>query len=232
MKRWLSIIAAAGLLLYPFAAIAADYGSQTSQTQQGPPVAQPLVREGDFAIRLAAQLNLGNPTDEATAEDVLAKAGVIPVNGWLSDYPVTPEIVGQLQESITKAAAEGKLPMNSEEATKGLNYLAAQMSLPIPAEPGSGPPEGQQAPAGNIQPFSGQQLLLQSGAAGNELLSSAPGLCLYVRLGALPELVVRLLVPGFLYVPQLHDGGCERCGCRERRGCCCAEANHREQPDY
>jgi hypothetical protein len=152
MKRWLSIIAAAGLLLYPFAAIAADYGSQTLQTQQGPPVAQPLVREGDFAIRLAAQLNLGNPTDEATAEDVLATAGVIPANGWLSDYPVTPEIVGQLQESITKAAAEGKLPMNSEEATKGLNYLAAQMSLPIPAEPGSGPPEGQQAPAGTNNP--------------------------------------------------------------------------------
>src|SRR5512143_731116 len=121
MKRWLSIIAAAGLLLYSFAAVAADYGSQTSQTQQGPPVAQPLVREGDFAIKLAAELNLGNPTDEATAEDVLAKAGVIPANGWLSDYPVTPEILGQLQDSIAKAAAEGKLPMSSEEATKGLN---------------------------------------------------------------------------------------------------------------
>jgi hypothetical protein len=77
---------AAGLLLYPFATFAADYGSQPSQTQQGPPVAQPLVREGDFAVKLAATLNLGNPTDEAVAEDMLAKAGVA-AEWWLSDYP-------------------------------------------------------------------------------------------------------------------------------------------------
>ena len=147
MKRWLSIITAAGLLLYPFAALGIDYGSQPSQTQQAPPVAQSLVREGDFAIKLAAELDLGNPTDEATAEDILATAGVIPANGWLSDYPVTPQIIGQLQESIVKAASEGKLPMNAEEATRGLYALAAQMDLPTPAAPGSSPSGGQQAPA-------------------------------------------------------------------------------------
>jgi hypothetical protein len=111
------------------------------------------VREGDFAIKLAAELDLGNPTDEATAEDVLATAGIIPVNGWLSDYPVTPQILGQLQESITKAASEGKLPMNAEEATRGLYYLASQMNLPTPAAPGSAPSsEAQQAPAGKSSP--------------------------------------------------------------------------------
>jgi hypothetical protein len=47
-------IVAAGLLLYPFATFAEDYGSQASQAQQVPPVAQQLVREGDFAIKLAA----------------------------------------------------------------------------------------------------------------------------------------------------------------------------------
>jgi hypothetical protein len=125
------------LLLFPFTAWGEDYGSQTSQTQQAPPVAQPLVREGDFAIRLAAQLDLGNPADEASAEDILASAGVVPANGWLSDYPVTPQILGQLQESIARAASEGKLPMNAEEATRGLYYLADQMNLPTPAAPGS-----------------------------------------------------------------------------------------------
>src|SRR5512143_3106117 len=152
MRTWLSIITAAGLLLYPFAALAIDYGSQPSQTQQAPPVAQPLVREGDFAIKLAAELDLGNPTDEATAEDILATAGVIPANGWLSDYPVTPQIIGQLQESIAKAASEGKLPMNVEEATRGLYALAAQMDLPTPASPGSAPSGGQQAPAAQTSP--------------------------------------------------------------------------------
>jgi len=48
MKKWLTILLAAGLLLYPFAADAADYGTQSSETQQIPPVAQTLVREGDL----------------------------------------------------------------------------------------------------------------------------------------------------------------------------------------
>ena len=128
MKRSLSYVVAAGLLLYPFAAFAAeDYGSQQStQTQQVPPVAQTLVREGDFAIKLAAELDLGNPADEAAAEDMLVKAGVAPLNGWVSDYPMTPQIIGQLQSSVSKAASEGKIPMNAEQATKGLNYLAEQ----------------------------------------------------------------------------------------------------------
>ncbi len=137
MKKWLSILLAAGLLLYPFATFGKDYGSQTSQTQQAPPVAQTLVREGDFAIELAAELDLGKPENEAVAENTLARAGVAPANGWISDYPVTPEIIAQLKESITKAADSGKLPMTSKEATNGLYSIAGQHSLPVPAGPGS-----------------------------------------------------------------------------------------------
>ena len=149
MKKLISVLLTAGLLLYPFASFGQDYGSQTSQKQQAPPVAQALVREGDFAVKLAAELDLGNPENEAAAEDMLAKAGVAPLNGWISDYPMTPEIIGQLGDSIAAAADEGKLPMTAGEATKGLYYLASQMNLPTPA--GSGPgtaPEGQSKPAG------------------------------------------------------------------------------------
>ena len=139
MKQWLSIATAACLLLFPFAAVAADYGSQPSQSQQVPPVAQQLVREGDFAIKLAAELDLGNPGDEANAEDLLTQAGIMPENGWLSDYPMTPEIIGQLQSSIAKAASEGNLPMNTDEATKGLYAVASRMNLPTPADSTSAP---------------------------------------------------------------------------------------------
>ena len=152
MKKRLAIILAAGLFLYPFATYAIDYGSQPSETQQSPPVAQTLVREGDFAIKLAAKLDLGSPTDEASAEDMLAKAGVVPLNGWLSDYPMTPVIVGQLQESITRATAEGKLSMNTEEATGRLYALATELNLPTPAGPESQPAEGQGAPAEQSSP--------------------------------------------------------------------------------
>src|SRR5574342_877608 len=129
MKKWLSILLAAGLLLYPFAGFAQDYGPSTSQEQQAPPVAQTLVREGDFAIKLAVELKLGNPENEAVAEDMLAKAGVSPLNGWISDYPVTPEIVGQLGDSITAAANQGKLPMTAGDATNGLYSLAGETNL-------------------------------------------------------------------------------------------------------
>ncbi len=141
MKKWLSILSA-GLLFYPFAAFTQDYGPQS------PPVAQKLVREGDFAIRLAAELDLGTPANEAIAEDTLAKAGVAPANGWISDYPVTPEILGQLNDSVTNAAAQGKLPMTSEQASKGLYYLASQMDLPVPAgqESSGAGPAGQAPP--------------------------------------------------------------------------------------
>jgi hypothetical protein len=149
MKKVLSYALAAGLLLNPFAAFAADYGSQLPQTNQAPPVAQPLVREGDFAIKLAAKLDLGLPTNEAVAEEMLAKVGVVPVNGWLSDYPVTPEIVGQLQDAIAKASADGKIPMTTSEATRGLYSLTAEMNLPTPAGAGGAPAEG---PAGSTSP--------------------------------------------------------------------------------
>jgi hypothetical protein len=153
MKKWLTIIGTAALLLYPFAAIAADYGSQPLQDQKTPPVAQTLVREGDFAIKLAAELDLGKPSDEATAEDMLATAGVVPSNGWLSDYPMTPEIIGQLKDAVSTAAAEGKLKMGNEEAVKGLYYLAAQMNLPTPAGTGSEAQQGsEQTPAAPPNP--------------------------------------------------------------------------------
>jgi hypothetical protein len=146
MKKWLTILVAAGLLLYPLAANAADYGSPPPQTQQVPPVAQPLVREGDFAVKLAAELGLGNPSDEAVAQDMLAKAGVVPLNGWIPDYPMTPVIVGQLQDAIEQASAQGTLPMSSSEATEALTILAAEMNLPTPAGDGTSAPQGSPSP--------------------------------------------------------------------------------------
>lgn len=145
MRKSLSIIIlAAGLLLYPFATAGADYGSQSSspQNRQVPPVAQPLVREGDFAVKLAAALELGSPESEAEATDLLARAGVVPVNGWIPDYPMTPAVLGQLQDAMAKAASGGALPMNVEEATRRLFDLSQEMNLPTPAAPGTTEAEG------------------------------------------------------------------------------------------
>jgi len=137
MRTPLMLLAAASLLLFPFALCAADNGPQDAQTYDVPPVAQPLVREGDFAVRLAALYGLGSPENENEAEDLLSSAGVIPLNGWISDYPVTPEILGQIQEAAARAASEGRLSMTAEQATRHLYDLASQMNLPVPAGPES-----------------------------------------------------------------------------------------------
>jgi len=149
MGRSLIIYAAAGLLLLPFAAGAADYGQQEALAKDIPPVAQPLVREGDFAVKLAALYGLGVPSNETEAEDLLAAAGIVPLNGWISDYPVTPEILGQIQEAAARSATEGRLPMTAEKATRLIADLAAEMSLPLPV--GAAPE--QQAPVRPYEPY-------------------------------------------------------------------------------
>jgi len=140
---------AAALFAYPFKAPADEYASMQPQNGAYPPVAQDLVREGDFAINLAAKLDLGTPEDEGSAETLLSEAGIMPLNGWLSDYPVTPEIVGQLQSSISKASEDGKLSLSGEEATQRMYALAAEKRLPVPAGSGGAPNAGRQSMPSN-----------------------------------------------------------------------------------
>jgi len=105
--------------------------SQAQQEAGLPPIAQQLVREGDFAIKLYSTLGLGAVQDEAEAESGLGQAGIIPRNGWIADYPVTPDILGELQQSVGAAAADGKIALDKGEALSRLDAVAAELSLGI-----------------------------------------------------------------------------------------------------
>lgn len=107
-----------------------------------PPIAAPLVREGDLAARLSPALGLGTTDDEVEAENRLADAGISPRNGWIADYPVTPDIIGELQQAVGSAADDGKVPLAREEALRKFNdALAAFRLLMTPYSPtGSGEP--------------------------------------------------------------------------------------------
>jgi hypothetical protein len=96
-----------------------------------PPISQQLVREGDFAVQLHSALGLGTVEDEAEAESQLGKVGIIPRNGWIADYPVTPDIFGELQVSVGDAAAGGKIALDKDEALKRLNTVSTELSLAI-----------------------------------------------------------------------------------------------------
>ena len=71
MKKILAFVMVAGLLLMPRA-----INAQTEETAaKPPPVGQVLIREGDFALKLATSLNLGTPGSEAEAESMLTSVG-------------------------------------------------------------------------------------------------------------------------------------------------------------
>jgi len=124
--------------------------AQTARTAttstNAPPISQTLIREGDFAIKLAEGLKAGQAQSEAEAENILASSGIAPKNGWIADYPVTPDIIGELQNTITEAAASGKLAMKKDEATKVFQDLIGQQGLPVRAE-------GERQYAGAEQPY-------------------------------------------------------------------------------
>jgi hypothetical protein len=146
MKKLLVFLSIVSLLLLPLAAytqpVTTVTGASSEQsTSAPPPVSQPLIREGDFAIKLVSALNLGTANSDADAETILTSAGIVPKNGWISDYPVTPVVIGQLQQSIEAAASAGKLPMNSNEAVKTFQTLVADEGLPVQVASETGPGE-------------------------------------------------------------------------------------------
>ena len=110
-------------------------GAQSAETARPvPPIAQPLIREGDFAVKLTEALKIGQAKNEAEAEDMLTSAGIAPKNGWIADYPVTPDVIGELQSAIGGAVNSGKLAMNKDQAIKALQDLTAQQGLPVRAD--------------------------------------------------------------------------------------------------
>ncbi|NWG02995.1 MAG: DUF4124 domain-containing protein [Syntrophaceae bacterium] len=110
-------------------------GTQSAMpATQAPPISQTLIREGDFAIKLVGSLKIGQAKSEADAEAILASFGIAPKNGWIADYPVTPDVIGELENAIVEAADSGRLPMGRNEAVGIFRTAAMELGLPIVAE--------------------------------------------------------------------------------------------------
>jgi hypothetical protein len=126
MKKYLALLTVTLLMLSP-AIAGAEIGQATAD---GPPIAQKLVREGDFAVELTDVFNLGPVGTEEEAESVLTSVGIAPRNGWVSDYPVTPDVIGELQAVIAAAADSNALGMYREHALAAFGDLLDQLGLP------------------------------------------------------------------------------------------------------
>ena len=127
MKRVLVILVAAGLVLAPYTA---SVNAQSS-TSLRPPIEQPLVSEGEFAVELATSLNLTSSQDEAAAESSLAAINIAPRNGWISDYPMTPDIIGEVRESTARSASAGSLSIPEADAAHIVDNVSIAMNLPV-----------------------------------------------------------------------------------------------------
>ena len=127
----------AGLLMFlmPVAAPA-----EVEQARSGPPpIAQSLVREGDLAMSLVQALGLKAADDEAAAESSLGDAGIVPRNGWIADYPVTPDVLAELRTAVAEAAEAGKIPLGKEAAVQRLDSVADQAKLSVRPHDGGNP---------------------------------------------------------------------------------------------
>jgi hypothetical protein len=106
--------------------------AQPAQAQASPPpIGAPLVREGTLAIKLQVGLALGMTDDEIEAENRLADAGISPRNGWIADYPVTPDIIGELQQAVSDAADSGKLAFSRDEALQSFNSTLSESGVSV-----------------------------------------------------------------------------------------------------
>jgi hypothetical protein len=123
------LLIASCLLLMPCFAM-----SQSEQTPVGnPPLEQPLVREGDMAVKLVEALGLGTPGSETEAESILASLDITPRNGWIADYPVTPDIADELRAAVSDAAESGKIAVGKEDALKAVQDIMNGYDLPVRA---------------------------------------------------------------------------------------------------
>jgi hypothetical protein len=128
------------LVLFPIALFGQGQGREMPGpiTANSPPVAQPLVPEGVFAVALVKALKIGQTQNEAEAESMLSAIGIEPKNGWIANYPVTPDIIGEIEETVAMAADAKRLEMGKDQAQKAVENLVAQLGsnvMPGPSSP-------------------------------------------------------------------------------------------------
>jgi hypothetical protein len=151
---------AASTIVFLFSIPVISYGQPAQNEQKAPPVSQVLVREGNFAVKLVEVLRLGMAKNEAEAESILATAGIAPKNGWIADYPLTPDIIGELRRAIGVALDSGKLAMNKDEALMAVQILIDdQWRMPVASgeeqarEYGEYPPAVYEGYEGGYEPY-------------------------------------------------------------------------------
>jgi hypothetical protein len=127
VKRW-------GIFLISLLLAAVSFNPLTQAEEAKsipPPISQPMVSEGILAVSLATSLGVESTDDEISAESRLGEVGIAPANGWIADYPVTPDIIEEVRQSLSKAADDGKVPISRDETLKRYSDTIAGLGLTV-----------------------------------------------------------------------------------------------------
>jgi hypothetical protein len=146
-KKSIFLIGMMMVVLFPLALYGQEQEGRAAVQRAAisPPVAQPLVPEGVLALELVKALRMGQAQNEAQAESMLSAIAIEPRNGWIAEYPVTPDIIGEIDEGVAAAVDAGKLGMGKDQAREEVKDLVARLGLNV--TPGPPPPSGDAVPA-------------------------------------------------------------------------------------
>jgi hypothetical protein len=137
IRRLLIPVLAAGLLLSGAAFGQSGDNLQSSATSTItadtglPSVEQALVPEGIFAMQFAEALKLAPIPDEAKAVALLSGLGIEPQNGWITDYPVTPSLLGDIEKDIAAASDQGRIAISKDQALALFREVKTQLGLDV-----------------------------------------------------------------------------------------------------
>ncbi|HEY5138328.1 MAG TPA: hypothetical protein VIJ25_03280, partial [Methylococcales bacterium] len=162
LKRHLIFVTRALLIALSVLSTASHGQSENDGTQLPPPsinqtgnnptsVEQTLVPESVFAMQLAEALKLAPVADEAKAEELLSGLGIEPKNGWIAEYPVTPEVLGDIEKRISMASEQGKITLSKDQALKLFGDVKAKLGFDV--KPGTSPPAGLIKKPGNTKVY-------------------------------------------------------------------------------
>lgn len=93
-----------------------------------------LLPEAVYALNLVEILGLEPTSDANKAEILLSRLGIEPKNGWISDYPITPMIIGDIDQDIANAYDLKKINLNKTETLKQVNELKTRLGLDVEKE--------------------------------------------------------------------------------------------------
>jgi hypothetical protein len=137
------------LLLYPIVhctpGAQAASGGSPSPSESGSsagnlplaPIAQPLFPEGALAMELVQALKIGQAENETEAQIMLSAIGIEPKNGWIADYPITPDIMAEIEEVVVSAAEGRKISLGKEGARRAVREIWALFGLNVSWNPPS-----------------------------------------------------------------------------------------------